>query len=148
MFPYCARHGIGVMGYGPLGHGLLTGTFTAATRFADPDWRAKGIAFGQPIFTPENLPRNVAVVDRLRREVAEPLGVSVSQLALAWVLRNPVVSTALVGARNPAEVDANLPGTHLILSESDVARIEGIMADAAGTIRAFTPLRPAMELWE
>ena len=148
VFPYCARHGIGVMGYGPLGHGLLTGTFTAATRFAEPDWRAKGIAFGQPIFTPENLPRNVAVVDRLRREVAEPLGVSVSQLALAWVLRNPVVSTALVGARSPAEVDANLPGTRLTLSEADVARIEGIMADAAGTIRAFTPLRPAMELWE
>jgi len=148
VFPYCARHGIGVMGYGPLGHGLLTGTFTAATRFAEPDWRAKGIAFGQPIFTPVNLPRNVAVVDRLRREVAEPLGVSVSQLALAWVLQNPVVSTALVGARSPAEVDANLPGTRLILSETDVARIEEIMAEAAGTIPAFTPLRPAMELWE
>ncbi len=148
VFPYCARHGIGVMGYGPLGHGLLTGTFTAATRFPEPDWRAKGIAFGQPIFTPENLPRNVAAVDRLRREVAEPLGVSVSQLALAWVLRNPVVSTALVGARNPADVDANLAGTRLALSDADVARIEGIMADAAGMIRAFTPLRPAMEPWE
>jgi aryl-alcohol dehydrogenase-like predicted oxidoreductase len=148
VFPYCARHSIGVMGYGPLGHGLLTGTFTAATRFADPDWRAKGFAFGQPIFSPENLPRNVAVVDRLRREVAEPLGVSMSQLALAWVLRNPVVSTALVGARNPGEVDASLPGTRLALSEADVARIEGIMTDAVGTIRAFTPLRPAMELWE
>ncbi len=148
VFPYCARHGIGVMGYGPLGHGLLTGTFTAGTRFAEPDWRAKGFAFGQPIFTPENLPRNVAVVDRLRREVADPLGVSVSQLALAWVLRNPVVSTALVGARNPAEVDANLPGTRLTLSAADIARIEGIMTEAAGTIRAFTPLRPAMELWE
>ena len=147
VFPYCARHGIGVMGYGPLGHGLLTGTFTAATRFPEPDWRAKGIAFGQPILTPENLPRNVAVVDRLRREVAEPLGVSVSQLALAWVLRNPVVSTALVGARSPAEVDANLAGTRLALSEATVAQIEEIMAGAAGTIRAFTPLRPAMELW-
>jgi aryl-alcohol dehydrogenase-like predicted oxidoreductase len=64
------------------------------------------------------------------------------------VLRNPMVSTALVGARNPGEVDASLPGTRLALSEADVARIEGIMTDAAGTIRAFTPLRPAMELWE
>ena len=148
VFPYCARHGIGVMGYGPLGHGLLTGTFTAETRFAEPDWRAKGVAFGQPIFTPENLPRNVEVVDRIRREVAEPLGVSVSQVALAWVLRNPVVSTALVGARTPVEVDANLAGARLTPSEADVARIESIMADAAGTIRAFTPLRPAVELWE
>jgi aryl-alcohol dehydrogenase-like predicted oxidoreductase len=148
VFPYCARHGIGVMGYGPLAHGLLTGAFTAATRFAEPDWRAKGVAFGQPIFTPENLPRNVAVVDRLRREVAEPLGVSVGQLALAWVLRNPVVSTALVGARNPAEVDASLAGAGLSLSAADLARIEAIMGGAAGTIGAFTPLRPAMELWE
>jgi myo-inositol catabolism protein IolS len=148
VFPYCASHGIGVMGYGPLGHGLLTGTFTAATRFAEPDWRAKGIAFGQPIFTPENLPRNVAVVDRLRREVAAPLDASVSQVALAWVLRNPVVSTALIGARTPAEVASNLAGARLTLSASDVARIEAIMADAAGRIRAFTPLRPAMERWE
>jgi aryl-alcohol dehydrogenase-like predicted oxidoreductase len=148
VFPYCAEHGIGVMGYGPLGHGLLTGAFTAATRFADPDWRAKGIAFGQPIFTPENLPKNVAVVERLHREVAEPLGVPVSHLALAWVLRNPVVSTALVGARNPAEVDDNLRGAQLTLSSADVARIEEILADAAGTIRAFTPLRPALERWE
>jgi aryl-alcohol dehydrogenase-like predicted oxidoreductase len=148
VFPYCGRHGIGVMGYGPLGHGLLTGAFTSATRFADPDWRAKGVAFGQPIFTPENLPKNVAVVERLRREVADPLGVPVSQVALAWVLRNPVVSTALVGARNPGEVDANLSGAGLVLSGADVARIDAILADAAGTIRAFTPLRPAMELWE
>jgi aryl-alcohol dehydrogenase-like predicted oxidoreductase len=136
------------MGYGPLGHGLLTGAFTAATRFAEPDWRAKGVAFGQPIFTPENLPRNVAVVERLRREVAEPLGVPVSHVALAWVLRNPVVSVALVGARTPAEVDANLRGAQLTLAAADVARIDAIMADATGTIRAFTPLRPAMERWE
>ena len=148
VFPYCARHGIGVMGYGPLGHGLLTGAFTAATRFAEPDWRAKGVAFGQPIFAPENLPRNVAVVERLRREVADPLGVPVSHVALAWVLRNPVVSTALVGARNPVEVDANLRGAQLTLAAADVARIDAIMADAAGTIHAFTPLRPAMERWE
>jgi aryl-alcohol dehydrogenase-like predicted oxidoreductase len=148
VFPYCAHHGIGVMGYGPLGHGLLTGAFTPATRFAEPDWRAKGVAFGQPIFTPENLPRNVAVVERVRREVADPLDVPVSQVALAWVLRNPVVSTALVGARSPAEVDVNLRGAGLTLSGADVARIDAILRDAAGTIRAFTPLRPALELWE
>jgi aryl-alcohol dehydrogenase-like predicted oxidoreductase len=59
-----------------------------------------------------------------------------------------VVSTALVGARTPAEVDANLAGARLALAAADVARIEVIMADAAGTIHAFTPLRPAMERWE
>jgi hypothetical protein len=45
-------------------------------------------------------------------------------------------------------VDGILPGASLTLSAADVARVEAIMAEAAGTIRAFTPLRPAMELWE
>jgi aryl-alcohol dehydrogenase-like predicted oxidoreductase len=148
IFPYCARHGIGVMAYGPLAHGLLAGAFTADTRFAEADWRAKGIAFGQPLFTPANLPRNVAVVERLRREVAEPRRVPVSQVALAWVLRNPVVSTALVGARNPAEAEANRVGAALRLSDAEIGRIEEILRGAAGTIETFTPLRPAMEEWE
>lgn len=147
VFPYCAAHGIGVMGYGSLGHGLLTGAFTGETRFPEPDWRAKGIAFGQPLLRPDNLPRNVEVVERLRREVAAPRGVPVSQVALAWVLRNPVVSTALVGARTPTEAEGNLVGAALRLTAAELARVDAIMADAAGTIAAFTPLHPANEVW-
>ena len=148
IFPYCRAHGIGVMGYGSLGHGLLTGTFTTETRFADPDWRARGIAFGQPILTPDNLKANVGVVERLRQEVAGPRGVPVSRVALAWVLRQPAVSTALVGPRNPAEVEDALLAADLALSEAEVGRIDAIMAGAAGRIAAFTPLRPANEEWE
>lgn len=97
-FPYCVTHGIGVRGYGSLGHGLLTGAFTAATAFdTGRDWRAGGIAFGQPIFRGDNFKTNVAVAERLRREVAQPRGVPLSQIALAWVLGNPAISTALVG---------------------------------------------------
>jgi myo-inositol catabolism protein IolS len=148
VFPFCAAQGIGVMGYGSLAHGLLTGAFTPETHFDDQDWRARGVAFGQPILKGENLRRNVGVVERLEREVAEPRGVPVSQVALAWVLRNPVVSTALVGARTPAEVDQNAAGAELRLTDEEVARIEAIMQDAAGTISAFTPLRGALEEWE
>jgi aryl-alcohol dehydrogenase-like predicted oxidoreductase len=149
VFPYCQRHGIGVMGYGTFAHGLLTGTFTAETRFdSAPDWRAKGIIFGQPIFTPENLKKNVAVVERLTREVAAPRGVPASQIALAWVLRNPVISVALIGARTPAEVEQNLIGAGLRLTDAEVAKIEDIVRGAAGTIRAFTPLRNALDQWE
>jgi len=147
-FPYCAGHGIGVMGYGSLGHGLLTGAFTAATTF-DParDWRAGGVAFGQPIFRGDNLKTNVGVVERLRREVAEPRGVPLSQIALAWVLANPAISTALVGARTPAEVDANDAGAELELSAAERATIDRILGGVAGRVREFTPLRPAMEPW-
>jgi aryl-alcohol dehydrogenase-like predicted oxidoreductase len=86
-------------------------------------------------------------VERLRREIAEPRGVSLSQLALAWVLGHPAISTALVGARTPAEVDANDAGAELELSADERARVDAIVAGAAGRVREFTPLRPAMEPW-
>jgi len=131
-FPPCLTHGIGVMGDGSLGHGLLTGA---------------GVAFGQPIFRGDNFKTNVGVVERIRREVAEPRGVSVSQIALAWVLGHPAISTALIGARTPAEVDANDAGAELELSSIERAAIDTILAGAAGRVREFTPLRPAMEPW-
>ena len=147
-FPYCLANGVGVMGYGSLGHGLLTGAFTATTTFeAGRDWRAGGVAFGQPIFRGDNLKTNVGVVERLRREVAEPRGVPLSQIALAWVLANPAISTALVGARTPAEVDANDAGAELTLSAAERATIDRILGGVAGRVREFTPLRPAMEPW-
>ena len=147
-FPFCQTHGVGVMGYGSLGHGLLTGAFTRATAF-DPsrDWRGNGVAFGQPIFRRDNFTANLDVVERLRREIADPRGVPLSQVALAWVLGHPAVSTALVGARTPAEVDANDAGAELELSPAERAKIDAILAGVAGRVREFTPLRPAMEVW-
>jgi aryl-alcohol dehydrogenase-like predicted oxidoreductase len=147
LFPYCAEHGIGVMGYGSLGHGLLSGGFSPDTTFEPNDWRAGGIAFGQPLFRGDNLRRNVAVADRIKHEVAEPRGVPLSQIALAWVLRNPVISTALVGARTPAEVDANLAGAELELTDAEMAKIDQIARGVAGRVAEFTPLRPAVEQW-
>ncbi|PYM99291.1 MAG: hypothetical protein DME08_06220 [Candidatus Rokuibacteriota bacterium] len=147
-FGTCLTHGIGVMGYGSLGHGLLTGAFTAATTFDSArDWRANGVAFGQPIFRADNFKTNVGVVERIRREVAAPRGATVSQVALAWVLGHPAISTALVGARTPAEVDANDAGADLELSADERAKIDAILAGVAGRVREFTPLRPAMEPW-
>jgi aryl-alcohol dehydrogenase-like predicted oxidoreductase len=147
-FPTCLTHGIGVMGYGSLGHGLLTGAFTAATTF-DParDWRGNGVAFGQPIFRADNFQTNLRVIERLRREVAEPRGVPLSQIALAWVLGHPAISTALVGARTPAEVDTNDAGAELDLSAAERATIDAILGGVAGRVREFTPLRPAMQPW-
>jgi aryl-alcohol dehydrogenase-like predicted oxidoreductase len=147
-FPFCRAHGVGVMGYGSLGHGLLTGAFSAATSFdLARDWRGGGVAFGQPIFRGENFKTNLGVVERLRREIAEPRGVPLSQIALAWVLANPAISTALVGARTPAEVDANDAGAEVDLTAGERAAIDGILAGVAGRVREFTPLRPAMEPW-
>ena len=68
-------------------------------------------------------------------------------VALAWVLGHPAISTALVGARTPAEVDANDAGAEIELSPEERAKIDAILAGAAGRVKEFTPLRPAMEPW-
>ncbi len=147
VLPYCAENGIGVMGYGSLAHGLLAGVFDSSTKFADDDWRSAGIFFGQPLLRGANFHTNVGVVEAIKREVADPRGVPVAQIALAWVLRNPTISTALVGARTPDEVDANRDAVELVLSDAEVATIEQIMRAAAGRVSAFWPLESTMEQW-
>ena len=147
IFPFCAENDIGVMGYGSLAHGLLTGTFSADMAFDAMDWRGGGVFFGQPLLKGKNLGTNVDVVNRIKAEIADSRGVPLTQIALAWVLRNPVVSTALVGSRTPQELESNLAGADLSLSDDEVTRIEKIMADAAGMHDVFTPLKQAMEEW-
>ena len=147
VLPYCVNQEIGVMGYGSLGHGLLSGAFTQSMTFAADDWRSAGIIFGQPLFRKQNFRTNVAVVERLQAEIAGPRGVPVAQVALAWVLHNKAVSTALVGARTPAEVDANVGAVTVVLSEAELAHIDAIMCGAAGRVSEFRPTDSTMEQW-
>jgi myo-inositol catabolism protein IolS len=148
VFPFCREHGIGVMAYGSLAYGLLSGAFTEDTTFDAADWRANGVAFGQPILRGENFRHNVRLVQQLRDEVAAPRGLTVAQLALAWAVHNPHVTTAMVGARVPAEIEENVGAARVQLSEHDVAQIEGIMSSAAGQVDVFRPFRWAMEVWD
>jgi len=147
VFSYCQRNGIGVMAYGSLAYGLLTGAFTEDTTFEPTDWRSNGVAFGQPILGGDNFRHNVGLVQRLRDEVAVPLGLTVAQLALAWVVRNPIVTTAMVGARVPAEIEENVQAANVQLSDADVARIEAIMDQARGRVNVFRPFGWAMQVW-
>ncbi len=130
-FPFCRERGVGIMAYGPLAHGLLTGTFTRETTFGAQDWRASGKAFGLPIFERDNFIKNVAVADGLKA-FAEERGHTLPQLALAWVLRESAVSVALVGARKADEIATALPAASWHLSDDDVAAIERLMGGAAG----------------
>lgn len=130
--PFCLNQDIGVMAFGPLAHGLLTGTFTSDTTFVDWDWRKSGNVFGQRLFTADNFRRNLEVVDQLR-EIAEERNVSLPNLALGWVLHHPAVGVALVGARTAYEVETTQGALGCKLSPEDLERIDRIIGGAAGT---------------
>src|SRR5437870_13873178 len=100
------------MPYGPLAFGLMTGTFTEDMTFAADDWRSRaggsmaGMRLFDALFGADAFARNLDVVEDLKA-VATRHGRSLPQLALRWATSNPVVSTALVGCRNVAEVEDN-----------------------------------------
>jgi aryl-alcohol dehydrogenase-like predicted oxidoreductase len=123
VFPYCQEHGIGVMGYGSLAYGLLTGALDETTTFPERDWRSRGMVFNLPLFTEETYPRNIRVVAELER-IARRRGRPVYDLALAWVLSNPTISVALVGMRKPEEVEANVAALGWTLTEAEHEEID------------------------
>jgi aryl-alcohol dehydrogenase-like predicted oxidoreductase len=131
MFPTARELGIGIMAYGPMAHGLLTGAFTRETTFEDNDWRRRGMIFGQALFTPENFPANVGIVEDLAT-LASELGVGLSALAIAWVLRDPIVAVALSGTRRPREIEQNVKALDVVLTPTVLERVDSIMASVAG----------------
>lgn len=124
LLPYTAAHHIGVLAYGPLAHGLLGGAITDATTFGPGDWRAHS-----PAFTGEGFARNLQIVAELRA-FAGRRDATIAQLAVAWVLANPAVQVAIVGARTPAHLAESLGALDLTLSQADLAEIDHIMAAA------------------
>lgn len=124
VLPYCREHNVGVLVYGPLAHGLLTGTLTEDTVFAPGDWRG-----GSTLFSGETYRRNLAVVSVLEK-FAAGRGMTVSQLAIAWTLANPDVHVAIVGARRADHVQESLAASDMSLGDSDLAEIDAIMAAA------------------
>ena len=124
VLPYTRANDIGVLVYGPLGHGLLSGALTPQSRFAPDDWRAKSDVFrGEPYL------RNLRVVEALERFAQLELGTSVSRLAVAWVLANPAVRVAIVGTRNPKHIEDAIAAADIKLDASALRRIEDIVSD-------------------
>jgi aryl-alcohol dehydrogenase-like predicted oxidoreductase len=121
ILPYCYSHGIGVIVYSPMQSGLLTGAMTRerVARLPDSDWRSRDPEFREP-----KLSKNVALVERLRK-VGQKYGRPPGQVAVAWVLRNPAVTAAIVGARNAQQVEGNVGAAELRLTDEEVAEIEG-----------------------
>lgn len=135
--PYCQEHDIGVLVYGALAHGLLTGSMDENTTFAPDDWRS-----GAPFFKGEDFARNLEVVRELQRLASERFGVSVSRLAIAWTLANPAVDVVIVGARHPGHIEDSVAAAELELSEADLEQIEGIMGGSVSMTGPHPEMMP------
>lgn len=117
ILPWCKAHGTGVVAYSPMMSGLLTGKFDKS-RLAPDDWRHKSPYFKEPQLT-----RNLQFVEALK-PIAEKYGKSVAQLAIAWVLMNDAVTSAIVGARRPEQVDEIISGAGWKIEAEDMDKIE------------------------
>lgn len=135
VLPWCEANGAGAIVYSPLQSGLLAGRLTAERVVALPaeDWRPRRPEFQQPA-----LGRTLALVERLR-PVAERLGCSVAELAIAWALAWPAVTGAIVGARDPAQVDGWAGAGAVALT---IADLDAIAAALRETGAGEGPVRP------
>ncbi|MHB8843519.1 MAG: aldo/keto reductase [Nitrospirota bacterium] len=126
ILPFCRREEIGVIVYAPMASGLLTGAMTRERAQSLPadDWRGRSPEFNEP-----NLTRNLALVERLRT-VGARYGRSAGEVAIAWTLRNPAVTGAIVGARTAAQAEGVMRAAGLTLTDGDVMAIEGTPAPA------------------
>ena len=121
ILPHCQSTGLGAIVYSPMASGLLTGAMTRerAANLPNTDWRSRDVEFKEP-----RLSTNLALVERLR-EVGRRQGRPPGQVAIAWVLRNPAVTGAIVGARNAKQVEGNVGAADLYLADEEIAEIEG-----------------------
>jgi aryl-alcohol dehydrogenase-like predicted oxidoreductase len=124
VLPYCLEHGVGVLIYAPLAHGLLSGRFTRETTMADNDWRSRS-----DVFSGDGYDRNLEVVAALSALAGEH-GLTVAELAIAWTLSNPAVDVAIVGARHAGHVEQSAPAGDVQLDPLMLESIENILTGA------------------
>ncbi|MGB9877390.1 MAG: aldo/keto reductase [bacterium] len=123
ILPYCRANNIGILAYSPMERGILTGKFHLEGVEPPDDLRRN-----HPTLSPGAFEPTKRCLLRLR-EIAEEKGCSLGALAVAWVIHQEGVTTALVGARNAQQAKENLKAADVRLSEKDLARIEEIVKD-------------------
>jgi len=136
LFPLLSELGIGLVACSPLGRGLLTGKAKPAGAYGEGDVRNR-----YPQWQPDNFERNVDTVARLSG-VAESLGVTTAQLALAWLLAQGDNIVPVPGSRSLTRVEENIGSTDVNLSPSDLARVVQIVPDGASGDRYPESARP------
>jgi aryl-alcohol dehydrogenase-like predicted oxidoreductase len=120
---YCIDNDLGIVNYGTLAGGILTGKFREIPQFEDGDYRHKFYPwFKEPAWS-----KIQSMLDVLR-EIADDRGVSVAQVAINWTTQQPGITSALVGAKNPAQAESNAGGGDFELSGEEIERINAAHA--------------------
>jgi aryl-alcohol dehydrogenase-like predicted oxidoreductase len=124
VLPYCLVQGIGVIAYSPMRSGLLSGTMTRerVAEFPEDDFRKRHVQFQEP-----NLTRNLALAD-LMKMIGARHGRSAGEVAIAWVLRNPAVTGAIVGMRSAQQATEIVGTMDFRLSDEDIREIDEFRA--------------------
>jgi aryl-alcohol dehydrogenase-like predicted oxidoreductase len=122
--PYCQQQNIGVIVYSPMASGMLTGRMTSERiqQMPDDDWRKNSPDYQEPRLT-----RNLDLA-RLLQEIGQAHNVPAGVVAIAWTLRNPAVTAAIVGARRPNQIEELATAAEFRLSKSEEQEIEDFLA--------------------
>ena len=121
VLPFCLENGVGVMAYSPIAQGLMTGKVTPERVFKEGDARGS-----KPLFSVESRKRVLAMLDKIR-PIADGHGITLGQLAIAWVVAQPGITTAIVGARDEAQVAENAKAGEVVLTHEELALIRGAL---------------------
>ncbi|MGB4692284.1 MAG: aldo/keto reductase [Atribacterales bacterium] len=131
ILPYCAEKNMGVIVYSPMQKGLLTGKFTPerVKNLPPDDHRRNDPQFNEPL-----LSINLELVEKLK-PIAEKYGRTLAQLAIAWVLRRPEVTAAIVGTRRPSQIEETFPAGDWELAAEDIEAIEKLLQEREEKIK-------------
>jgi aryl-alcohol dehydrogenase-like predicted oxidoreductase len=123
ILPFCKENNIGVIVYSPMSSGLLTGTFSKerAAKLPNDDWRSKSANFLEPKLT-----KNLELADLLK-SIGKKYERNAGEIAIAWVLKNPAVTAAIVGARNVKQVNGVMKAGDVKLSNEDILELKNFI---------------------
>jgi voltage-dependent potassium channel beta subunit len=122
----CSGTGVGLVVYSPLAQGILTGKYKKGVAFPKGS-RATNSSINAAVQISDYMNDQVLESVEKLRHIASDLGISVSQLALAWTLRKPAVSSSLIGASNPSQVEENAKASGITIPDEVLAKIESVL---------------------
>ena len=120
LLPFCVKHQIHFIPWGPLAFGLLGGQYPRNFKLPENDWRHRS-----GIFDPDSFADRLDVVDTLKL-LAEKKKASLPQLAICWLLSQPIIGSVIAGAKRPEQVKQNTKASFLKLSQEEIAQIDAL----------------------